>query len=255
MLPSLFLAHGTPTLALEKHAYAEFLKDYASGLPIPKAIVILSAHWESREQTVTAVQKHGIIHDFTGFSEELYHITYPAPGMIELADDILSLLAHAGVFALLDNRRPLDHGAWVPLHIMYPEADIPVIPLSINPSLPNKRQYEIGMALAELRNKDVLIIGSGGIVHNPEEFRMDMDVAEGWAVYFEEWVEKKICNWDLQDLFDYETKAPFAMSAVPTKEHFAPLLIAMGTGHENKDPRLLYRSFELGNLSLTAWEF
>lgn len=255
MLPSLFLAHGTPSLAIENHSYSQFLRKYAADMPLPTAIVILSAHWVSIEQTVTAVQKHGIIHDFAGFSEELNRITYPAPGMLELADDILTLLAQAGIFALLDNQRPLDHGAWVPLHIMYPEADIPVIPLSVNPSLSNQKQYEIGMALSELRNHNVLIIGSGGIVHNPLELRTDMEVAEGWAVYFEDWIEEKICNWELQNLFDYETKAPYAMSAVPSKEHFAPLLIAMGTGHKTKNPRLLYRSFEYGNLSLTAWEF
>ncbi|CAH0347280.1 class III extradiol ring-cleavage dioxygenase [Bacillus sp. CECT 9360] len=255
MLPSLFLAHGTPSLAIESHGYAEFLKEYVLDLPIPKAIVILSAHWESREQMITAVQTHDILYDFAGFSEELYSLTYPAPGTLDLADHILTLLAKAGVFAMLDNKRPLDHGAWVPLRVMYPEANIPVIPLSINPTLSNNKQYEIGKALSALRSENVLIIGSGGIVHNPDELLLEMDVAEGWALCFEEWVEKRIREWDLNSLFNYELSAPFAKAAVPTKEHFAPLLIAMGAGHENKDPRLLHRCFQYGNLSLSAWEF
>lgn len=255
MLPSLFLAHGTPSLAIEDHGYAQFLKEYVSVLPTPNAIVILSAHWESGEQTITAVQKHDILYDFAGFSEELYNLTYPAPGMLDLADHILTLLARAGVFAMLDNKRPLDHGAWVPLHVMYPEANIPVIPLSINPSLSNHKQYEIGKALSELRNENVLIIGSGGIVHNPDVLCVEMDVAEGWAVCFEEWVEERIREWDLKSLFSYENNAPFAKAAVPTKEHFTPLLIAMGAGHEHKNPRLLHRCFQYGNLSLSAWEF
>ncbi|MGE7759883.1 dioxygenase family protein [Peribacillus sp. NPDC097895] len=255
MMPSLFLSHGTPLLALEKNSYTSFLKDYMKDMNKPAAIVILSAHWESEEQLISAVKKHEVIYDFVGFPEEIFQITYPAPGCLELSDQILTLLSKIDVWGELDERRPLDHGAWGLLHIMYPKADIPIVSLSINPDLPLDKQYEIGKALRELKESNVLIIGSGGIVHNFTHLQKDMLVAEGWAINFENWVEDKIMNWDLESLFNYEQIAPFSTDAVPSKEHFIPLVIAMGSGDDSKKAALLHRTFQYGNLSLTAWKF
>ncbi len=255
MMPSLFLSHGTPLLALENNSYTAFLKEYMKAMKKPAAIVILSAHWESEEQLISAVRKHQVIYDFVGFSEEIFKITYPAPGCLELSDRILTLLSRIDIWGELDDRRPLDHGAWGLLHIMYPEADIPIVSLSINPELPLNKQYEIGKALRDLKEENVLIIGSGGIVHNFTHIQKDMNVAEGWAINFENWVEGKIRNWDLEALFNYEHDAPYSMDAVPTKEHFIPLIIAMGAGDEHKKAALLHRTFQYGNLSLTAWKF
>jgi 4,5-DOPA dioxygenase extradiol len=255
MMPSLFLSHGTPLLALEKNSYTSFLKEYMKVMNKPTAIVILSAHWESKEQLISAVSKHEVIYDFAGFPEEIYQVTYPASGCLELSDKILTLLSKIGVLGELDDRRPLDHGAWGLLHIMYPEADIPIVSLSISPDLPFAKQYEIGKVLGDLKKSNVLIIGSGGIVHNFNHIQEDMHVAEGWAISFEEWVEEKIMNWDMETLVNYEQMAPYSKDAVPTKEHFIPLVIAMGSGDDNKKPKLLHRTFQYGNLSLTAWQF
>ncbi|MBL3645025.1 dioxygenase [Peribacillus frigoritolerans] len=255
MMPSLFLSHGTPLLALEKNSYTLFLKEYMQTMKKPAAIVILSAHWENEDQMISAVGKHEVIYDFAGFPEEIFQITYPARGCLELSDRILTLLSRIDVLGELDERRPLDHGAWGLLHIMYPEADIPTVSMSISPSLPLDKQYEIGKALRELKENNVLIIGSGGIVHNFTHIQKDMHVAEGWAIEFENWIEEKIMKWDLQSLFNYENIAPYSTEAVPSKEHIIPLVIAMGTGDDNKKAALLHRSFQYGNLSLTAWKF
>lgn len=255
MMPSLFLSHGTPLLALEKNSYTSFLKDYMQTIKKPAAIVILSAHWGNEDQMISAVRKHEVIYDFAGYPEEIFQITYPARGCLELSDRILTLLSRIDVLGEFDERRPLDHGAWGLLHIMYPEADIPTVSMSISPSLPLDKQFEIGKALSELKESNVLIIGSGGIVHNFTHIQKDMHVAEGWAIEFENWVEEKIMKWDLQSLFNYEKIAPYSTEAVPSKEHFIPLVIAMGLGDDNKKAALLHRSFQYGNLSLTAWKF
>ena len=254
MMPSLFLSHGTPLLALEKNSYTEFLKTYKKEVGKPTAIVILSAHWENNEQFVSAVKKHEIIYDYFGFPED-FQITYPASGCLELSDKVLTLLSRVGIWGELDERRPLDHGAWGPLHLMYPEADIPIVSLSISSDLPFEKQYEIGKILGSLKRNNVLIIGSGGIVNNFSQIQPDMFVAEGWAIGFENWVEEQILKWDVDSLFSYEEIAPYSSDAVPSKEHFIPLIIAMGAGDANKKPKLLHRTFQYGNLSLTAWEF
>ena len=151
--------------------------------------------------------------------------------------------------------RPLDYGSWVPLHMMYPKADIPVISLSINPNLSFQRQYEIGKSLASLKEENVLIIGSGGLVHNLEHIQYEMNIVEGWAIHFIEWMEGKILKWDLEDLFQFQQKAPFALDAVPQIEEIIPLMIVMGAGDNERNPKMLHRSFQFGNISLSALEF
>ncbi|RFU66406.1 dioxygenase [Peribacillus saganii] len=255
MMPSLFLAHGAPSLVIENNSYTEFLKNLAANMDQPKAIVIFSSHWESCSLSVTAVQNHSTIHDFAGFPDSLYEITYPAKGDLDISDHLLTLFAKSGYLAELKNDRSLDHGVWVPLSIMYPDASIPVVSISVNPALSNQAQYKIGKAVKSLKRQNVLVIGSGGIVHNPEQFIVGMEVAEGWAVTFEHWIEEKLLKRDMESLLNFEEIAPFASLAVPTKEHFAPLLIAMGAGNHKRKPELLHRSFQYGNLSLSAWKF
>ncbi|MFJ7748242.1 dioxygenase [Peribacillus sp. NPDC097295] len=255
MMPSLFLSHGTPLLALEENSYTEFLKGYIKEIEKPTAIVILSAHWESNEQLVSAVKKHEVIYDYFDLPEEIFQVTYPASGSLELSDKILTLLSRVGVWGELDERRPLDHGAWGPLHLMYPKAEIPIVSLSISPELPFEKQYEIGKMLGGLKRNNVLIIGSGGLVHNFNQVQPELLVAEGWAIRFENWVEEQIMKWDLETLFNYEQMGPYSSEAVPSKGHFIPLIIAMGAGDSNKSPKFLHRTFQYGNLSLTAWEF
>ncbi|MNP09655.1 LigB family dioxygenase [compost metagenome] len=256
MMPSYFIAHGAPSIVLEQHAYTDFLKNLGANTPKPKAIVIFSAHWEQQIQTVSAVQDtYSTIYDFGGFPDELYRMTYPAKGAPAISDEIQSLFTKHGIQSQLDGERGLDHGAWAILKLIYPEADIPVVALSVNRHLSNEQQYKIGAALAELREHDVLIIGSGGSVHNLFMVNWQGDGIDEWALAFDNWLQSKIESWDTEAMFNYRELAPYAKEAVPTSEHFIPLLIAMGTGDKTRQAKLLHRSYQLGNLSLSCWQF
>ncbi|RKP48027.1 dioxygenase [Cohnella endophytica] len=255
MMPSYFFAHGAPSLVLEQHAYTDFLKNFAKESPKPKAIVLFSAHWENQEQTISNVDTHGTIYDFSGFQDELYQMTYPAPGEASVSEEIRKLFNEHGIPNVMDAKRGLDHGAWAVLKLLYPDADIPVVALSVNRYLTNEQQYRIGKALSALREKDILIIGSGGTVHNLRRLNWRAQEPEQWSTEFEGWLQNKIEAWDTDSLFRYEELAPFARDAVPTNEHFIPLLLAMGTGDANRQAKLLHRSYQLGTLSLCCWEF
>lgn len=255
MLPSFFIGHGAPSLALEHNEYTAFLNQLGSELPKPKAIVLFTAHWESREQLVSGAQSYDTIYDFSGFQRELYQIQYPASGDYAIASEIQALLQQADIPAGIDTVRGLDHGAWVVLRLLYPEADIPVIALSVNRHLSNAEQYRIGKALASLREKDILIIGSGGTVHHLRRLDWGASHIDEWAVEFDSWLEDKLKSWDLEALFQYDRLAPFAQDAVPTPEHFIPLLLAMGAGDPNQKASLEHRSYQYGNLSLSCWRF
>lgn len=255
MQPSLYLSHGTPWLTIQENSYTEFIKAYIANHEKPSAIVMISSLWSSCEQAVTAIKKHEVSYNFSCCSKEVYSIDYPVIGDFGLADHILTLLSKIGIFAELEEHRPLDYASWVPLHIMYPYADIPVVSISINPKLSFIRQYEIGKSLASLKEENVLIIGSGGLVHNEEYIQYHMNVVEGWAIRFIEWMEERIMNWDLDELFQFYQMAPFARDAVPNIEEIIPLIIAMGAGDRDKNPHMLHRSFQFGNVSLSVLEF
>jgi Uncharacterized conserved protein len=255
MLPSYFFAHGAPSLVLEDNGYTQFLKTFAANHPKPKAIVLFSAHWEENTQAVSAVDTYSTIYDFGGFQDELYQMTYPAKGDRSLTNRIISLLESQGIEAVRDEERGLDHGAWAVLKLLYPDADIPVIALSVNRYLTNEQQYQIGKTLAGLREQDVLIIGSGGTVHNLRALNWRSDGVDAWAGAFDNWLQEKLEAWDLESLFQYQTLAPYAAQAVPTSEHFIPLLLAMGAADGTRRAKLLHRSCQYGNLSLSCWEF
>ncbi|MBO7747983.1 dioxygenase [Paenibacillus sp. MWE-103] len=256
MMPAYFFAHGAPSLVLERHAYTDFLGDFAAGLPKPKAIVLFSAHWEHTTQTVSTADTYETIYDFSGFPDALYRITYPAKGDRKLSEDIRALFDKHGIPSRFDGERGLDHGAWAVLKLLFPDAGgIPVVALSVNRHLTNGEQYRIGSALAELREQDVLIIGSGGTVHNLRRLSWGAEIADDWALAFDAWLQEKLEAWDTAALFDYRSQAPYALDAVPTNEHFIPLLIAMGAGSRNRTATLLHRSYQLGSLSLSCWQF
>jgi 4,5-DOPA dioxygenase extradiol len=255
MMPSYFFAHGAPSLVIDQNAYTAFLKNFASDTPKPKAIVLFSAHWEKTEQTIGAVETYSTIYDFSGFPDELYQMTYPAKGERSLSEQIHALFANHGIPSGLDEERGLDHGAWALLKLIYPEADIPVVALSVNRYLSNEQQYQIGKALAKLREQDVLIIGSGGTVHNLRRLNWQGEGSHEWAESFDLWLQSKLEAWDINALFNYGELAPNAQAAVPTNEHFIPLLLAMGTGDKNREAELLHRSYQFGSLSLSCWRF
>ncbi|MCG7408725.1 dioxygenase [Paenibacillus sp. ACRRX] len=255
MIPSLFIAHGAPSLALEKHDYTTFLNDLGLSMPKPRAVVLFTAHWESSEQLVSGASTYETIYDFGGFQRELYEVKYPAPGHPSLADEIRGVFEAAGIPASIDSTRGLDHGAWVVLHLMYPAADIPVIALSVNRHLANEEQYRIGKTLAALREQQILVIGSGGTVHNLRRVNWEAAAHDEWALEFDQWLEDKLTSWDTEALFQYEKLAPYAEAAVPTPEHFIPLLLAMGAGDTKRQATKLFRNYQYGNLSLSCWKF
>jgi 4,5-DOPA dioxygenase extradiol len=255
MMPSYFFAHGAPSIVLEHNDYTQLLKTFREHTPRPKAIVLFSAHWEETVQSIGAAETYETIYDFGGFQDELYRMTYPAPGDRTLSEQVQSLFSKHNIQSVLDEKRGLDHGAWAILKLLYPEADIPVIALSVNRLLSNEQQYQMGQALSELREQNVLIIGSGGTVHNLRRLNWGSEGIDEWAGQFDNWLQEKLETWDTEALFHYRELAPYAREAVPTSEHFIPLLLAMGTGDANRQAKLIHRSYQYGNLSLSCWQF
>ncbi|KAA0548776.1 dioxygenase [Bacillus sp. BGMRC 2118] len=259
MLPSLFVAHGAPLLAIEDNEYTQFLQSLGKSLPKPNAIVLFSAHWESPVQMLSEASDYSTIYDFGGFPEALYRIVYPAKGHLETAKDMEELFENAGVTYQVDTNRGLDHGAWVVLKKMYPDADIPVLSMSVNPNLTPEEQYKIGQSLQSLREKDVLVIASGGTVHNLRAVKMmsSNESVDQWALDFDNWLAEHIEKWDTDSLFQYDKLAPAAEIAVPPygNEHFIPIFYAMGAADQSKKASLLHRSYRYGNLSHSVWQF
>lgn len=255
MMPSYFFAHGAPSIVLEDNDYTKLLRQFKDHVPRPKAIVLFSAHWEESVQTVSAADTYETIYDFGGFQDELYQMTYPAKSEPKLVEQIQSLFTKHGIENVRNEKRGLDHGAWAVLKMLYPDADIPVIALSVNRYLTNEQQYQIGKALGELREQDILIIGSGGTVHNLRRLNWESQGIDEWAEQFDNWIQHKLESWDTEALFQYRELAPHTEDAVPTSEHFIPLLLAMGTGDANRKAKLLHRSYQYSNLSLSCWQF
>ena len=232
-LPSVFISHGAPSLALDTNDPTHrFLGEFGPALGKPKAILVVSAHWESDAPRVSSVARPKTIHDFYGFPEPLYRLVYPAPGASELASHVVRLLGDAAITGQLDSQRGLDHGAWIPLMLMYPDADVPVTQVSVQVASGTSHHYQIGKALRPLRDEGVLIIGSGGFTHNLGE----VDFASGskslppWGVQFHDWALRAIEEGRHDDLLNYRSLAPHAVRNHPRDEHFLPLFVALGAG-------------------------
>ena len=254
MLPSLFISHGSPMLALEPGASGPALKRLATELPRPKAIVLVSAHWESTDLRVASNPAPETWHDFGGFPPALFAVQYPAPGEPALAARIVQLLADHGLPARLDAKRPFDHGAWVPLSLMYPAADIPVVQISLPSQLGPMAQTEVGRALAALRSEDILIIGSGSITHNLRELDWHAcpESIEPWAKAFRDWMIEKLAADDQTALHDYRKQAPFAAKNHPSDEHLLPLYFARGAGGPF---RIAHLGWTVGALGMDIYKF
>lgn len=255
MIPSIFVCHGGPNLALEENSYTSFLKELGKKYT-PKAIVIFTAHWESDILSISFKDDtYEMIYDFGGFQKELYSLIYPAQGSIKVATNLQAKLEGHGIETRKDVSRGLDHGAWVMLSLMYPEANIPVVQVSVNPKLSPEEQYKIGQAIKELGNEGIMIIGSGATVHNLSTIEWDANETKSWAMEFDNWLIDKVEKKDLNSLFDYEKLAPYAKMAIPRNEHLVPLFINMGCGQKNEKPQLLHRSYDYGTLSYICFEF
>jgi 4,5-DOPA dioxygenase extradiol len=256
-LPALFLAHGSPMLAVEDDAYAQYLKRLGEGLT-PEAIVVFSAHWTARGQWVNGAERPPLLYDFSGFPDALYGLDYPAPGDPALARRIVERLEVAGVEVRTEAERGWDHGVWVLLRLMFPAANIPVVEMSVDPRLSPAQQYATGAALAPLRADGVLMIGSGGTVHNLSAVSWDPTTPPvSWAVGFDAWLETVLRTWDTAQLFRYRELAPHAALAVPPwgPEHFVPLFYAMGAADDDPKAERLFQAYQMGSLSLAAWRF
>ena len=256
--PAVFVSHGAPTLAVESNDTTEFLKRLGSELGRPDSVLCVSAHWNTPSPAVSAAERPETIHDFGGFPEELYRIRYPAPGAPALAARVKELLESAGVNCDVVRDRGLDHGAWVPLRLMYPDADVHVAQLSVQPQLDTRRHFRMGRALAPLREEGVLLLATGSATHNlgRVDFRGGGD-APDWAAQFDEWMFRKVEDGSVEELLDYRRLAPHAATAHPTDEHLLPFFVALGAGTEGGDARgrSLHRGWTLGSLSMAAYSF
>lgn len=255
-LSSLFISHGSPMLALENTPTTLFLRGLSAKFSKPDAMIVASAHWETDHPMVTGAADLETIHDFHGFPQELYKLRYPVHGNPTLAKRVKSILTEAGFDADVDLKRGLDHGAWNPLLLLYPNADIPVIELSVQPHRDARWHYRIGQALAPLRAENILIIGTGNLTHNLQEaFRGNHASTPPWVSAFSEWVEARLNQGDVESLLDWQHLAPNAKENHPTPEHFLPFFVALGAASLPLQVKQLHNDTAMGVLAMDAYAF
>jgi 4,5-DOPA dioxygenase extradiol len=257
-LPTLFISHGSPMLAVTDSPARRFLQELGKSLPRPKAILVASAHWESVGAPAVSLAEHPeTIHDFGGFPAELFAIEYPAPGAPDVAERTAALLQEAGYAVKRSPDRGLDHGAWVPLRLMYPDADIPVFQLSMLRGATPAEHEKLGRTLAVLREEGILVIGSGSLTHNLYEFRgqtIDAPVP-AWVSEFGTWMHTMLQDSQRDALLDYRRQAPYAERNHPSEEHLLPLYVAMGAAGEQAKVERLHASVEYGVLAMDVYAF
>ncbi|MEO8306236.1 MAG: class III extradiol ring-cleavage dioxygenase [Betaproteobacteria bacterium] len=256
-LPTLFLSHGSPMNGIESTPSSLAWAALARELPKPRAVLMASAHWETSVPMLTGNPKPETIHDFGGFPDALFQVRYPAPGAPDLAAQAVALLKAAGITAGVDGCRGLDHGAWVPLRWMYPDHDVPVVEISLQPALGTARHVELGRALASLADDNVLIVGSGHATHNLRDWMSNPRRPEPlrYAQVFADWVRGRLAARDTASLIAYRELAPEAARAHPTEEHFLPLLVAWGAAGEGARAERFNTGFDGGALANDGYRF
>jgi 4,5-DOPA dioxygenase extradiol len=259
-MPTLFISHGSPMLAIVDSAARRFLKDLGTRLPAPTAVVVISAHYDVATTEITAGARPETIHDFGGFPDELYRLRYPAPGDPQLAQDIVARLSAAGIPSRLAPDRGFDHGAWIPASLMFPRADVPVLQVSIDSARSPEQHFELGRALRSLREFGALVLGSGGATHNLALYarargRDDESPPPDWVEAFNEWTAAAIAARRFEDLFRYSERAPYAAQNHPTAEHLLPLFVTLGAAHDDEPGVRVHSSYDRGLLSLDAYAF
>jgi 4,5-DOPA dioxygenase extradiol len=257
-LPSLYISHGSPRLIVEDSAARDFLQGFAASLPRPRAIVIASAHFGTSRPAVLGEARPGMIYDFGGMPA-LRKLVYPAPGDPQVAIKVAGLWQAAGLEPVIAKGYGYDHGTWVPLMLLYPAADVPVVVISVQPELGPAHHIAVGKALASLREENILVIGSGSMTHNLDEFYShppgDAPPLE-WVGKFTAWVHEKIEAGATDDLVNYRKLAPHAADNHPTDEHFLPLFIAMGAGANGRTHgRRIHTSTRSGVISMDTYTF
>ncbi len=253
-MTSLFLSHGAPDLLFADVPARAFLSGLAAIVPRPRAIVVASAHWTTRDVAVDASRTPRTIHDFGGFSPDLQRFEYPAAGDPKLAADIVKGL-HERDLPARAIERGLDHGAWVPLALAWPRADVPVVQVSLQPERGTTHHLQLGRALGAIVGDDVLVMGSGSATHDLGALGTPGSTAPEWVTRFDEWLTDAVTRGDEEALVDYRARAPFAAENHPTEEHFLPLLVALGAAGAGARGRLLHSSLTYGVLSMSAFRF
>ena len=249
-LPVVFVGHGSPMNAIEDSAFRRGWAELGRALPKPEAILCVSAHWETQGVFLTGAEAPPTIHDFYGFPRELFAVRYPAPGQPALAARVASMLAGFG--AAVDPSRGLDHGCWSVLVAMYPEADVPVVQLSLDSRQPGPFHYALAKELRPLRDDGVLILGSGNVVHNLGLADFGQDGGYDWADRFDAAVRARIEAGDHAALATWEGLGPDARLAIPTPEHYLPLLYVLGVQQPGDAVRLFNAATVLGSISMTS---
>jgi 4,5-DOPA dioxygenase extradiol len=260
LMPVGFVGHGIPTLGLESSGPAvEAWRRWGESLPRPEAVLVFSAHWLDRPVHLGPTAPSRILHDFSGFPEELYRIQYPSPSAAPLGREVFRLLAEAGLKPIESPTRGLDHGAWVPLRHLFPEADIPVLQVSLGTRVDMEEHLALGRALAPLRSRGVFLLGSGNLTHNLRRvnFAGRYGEPESWAREFDRWAAERLAAFDLPALARYALEAPEARRAHPTDDHYTPLLAAAAAASSGGKPsvRFPHEGFEYGSLSMRCVEF
>lgn len=254
-LPSLFVSHGAPTFALAPGLAGPRLTELGRALPRPDAVLVVSPHWVTPTPRVSITSQPATIHDFGGFDPALYRMSYPARGHPELAQRAVQHLQDSGWSAWPDERRGLDHGAWVPLIHLFPAADVPVFQVSLPSRLDAQSAWSFGQALAPLADEGVLIVGSGSLTHNLYEFRSVSDLDETYATEFAAWLREAVEQGDSARLRRTLDDAPHARRAHPTAEHFWPLLVAAGAAGERVPAQVIEGGIAHGVLAMDAYAF
>jgi len=257
-LPAIFVTHGAPTLVVDDTPARDFLAALGQEVGTPDAILCVSAHWERRRPAVSIAPRPETIHDFYGFPPPLYELAYPAPGAPDVADKAAALIRDGGLDCDEDPGRGLDHGAWTPLMLMYPAADIPVAQVSVQSAAGPAHHLALGAALAPLRDENVLILASGSATHDLSSFgRHGLDAPPTpETAAFDDWLVDTVGGGDTEALVDYRRRAPHAARNHPTDEHFLPLFAALGAGGTGGGPgRVLHRSCTYGIIAMTAFAF
>ncbi len=256
-LPTVFLSHGAPTHATQPGAAGHAWETLGRTLPRPRAILMASAHWETGLPMLTGNPRPQTIHDFGGFPAELYALTYPAPGAPDVAAEAVARLKAAGITAGVDGCRGLDHGAWVPLLHMYPAHDVPVVQVSVQTDLGPAHHVALGRALAPLAQAGVLIVGSGHTTHNLRDWMTNQRRHEPlrYVQQFADWVQARLAANDTDALVDYRERAPDAVRAHPTDEHFLPLHVAWGAAGDGARAERIVHGYEAGALAMDSWVF
>ncbi len=253
-VPALFVSHGSPMFALDPGKLGPSLQRIGESLPGLAAIVVVSPHWQTHGVRITGATTPETIHDFGGFPAPLYALQYPAQGAPHIATQVLELLQASGFDAAIDGERGLDHGAWVPLRYLKPEADVPVLQVSQPHDMDASAAFKLGQALAPLREHGVLVIGSGSLTHNLLDVRRQVDDPQ-YAQAFAEWVADAVVHGHLDALVHYRALAPHAIRAHPTEEHFLPLLVAAGASKADEPGRLVEGGMTYGVLSMDSFVF